>query len=578
MSKQENNKLDSIRHSTSHIMAYAVKELFGDKIKFAIGPTIEDGFYYDFDLGKDKTFSPEDLPKIEKKMKELIKQKLEFKKSELSIKDALNRVKGQPYKKELIKDLEKDSNKKVSFYQVGEFEDLCSGPHVKSTKEFGHFKLLSIAGAYWRGDEKNKMLQRIYGTAFETKDALQKHLKMLEEAEKRNHRKLGQELDLFSFHEAGPGLPFFHDRGTHIWNTLVNFMREEMKKRNYEENRTPIILNKTLWEQSGHWDHYKDNMYFTKIDEQEYAVKPMNCPGNLLIYKTKKHSYRDLPIRAGEFGLNHRHELSGVLNGLFRVRSFTQDDAHVFCTENQLEDEIQNLIDFVGFTYEVFGFEYSVELSTKPEKAMGSAKVWNRAEKALEKVLKKNKIEYKINPGDGAFYGPKIDFHLKDSIGRTWQCGTIQVDFSMPEKFELEYTDKDGKEKRPVMIHRTIYGSVERFLGILVEHYAGAFPLWLSPVQAVVIPVSEKFNDYGGQVKEKIFNENIRVELDNSDESLGKRIRNAEKQKTPYILVVGEKEKSSESVAMRKRGEGDLGPRKIEEFITDVKKEIEEKK
>lgn len=575
MNQKDNKQLEKIRHSTSHLLAWAVKELFPEA-KLAIGPTIENGFYYDFDLG-DKTFSPEDLKKIESKMKELLKTKAEFSKTELNIKDALAKTENEPYKQELIKDLEKEGEKKVSFYALGDFTDLCRGPHVKSVKDLGHFKLLKIAGAYWRGDSNNKMLQRIYGTAFATKEELAQYLNMLAEAEKRDHKKLGRELDLFSFRDEGPGFPFFHNKGTIIWNELVSFMREEMKKRNYEENKTPIILNKSLWLQSGHWDHYQNNMYFTQIDDQDFAVKPMNCPGNLLVYKAKKHSYRDLPIRAGEFGLVHRHELSGVLNGLFRVRSFTQDDAHVFCAEDQLADEIKDLIDFIGFIYQTFGFTYKVELSTKPEKALGDKKIWDKAEKILTKVLQAEKIDFKINPGDGAFYGPKIDFHLTDSIGRSWQCGTIQLDFSMPEKFDLTYTDADGKEKRPVMLHRAIYGSVERFLGMLVEHYAGAFPTWLSPMQAVIIPVSEKFSDWGEKVLTELKSHGLRAELDASDESLGKRIRNAEKQKMPYILVVGEKEKNDKTVAVRKRGEGDLGAEKLDKFITRIKKEIEEK-
>jgi len=575
MNQKDNKQLEKIRHSTSHLLAWAVKKLFPEA-KLAIGPTIENGFYYDFDLG-DKTFSPEDLKTIESKMKELLKTKAEFSQTELNIKDALAKTENEPYKQELIKDLEKEGEKKVSFYAFGDFEDLCRGPHVKSAKELGHFKLLKIAGAYWRGDSNNKMLQRIYGTAFATKEELAQYLNMLAEAEKRDHKKLGRELDLFSFRDEGPGFPFFHNKGTIIWNELVSFMREEMKKRNYEENKTPIILNKSLWLQSGHWDHYQNNMYFTQIDDQDFAVKPMNCPGNLLVYKAKKHSYRDLPIRAGEFGLVHRHELSGVLNGLFRVRSFTQDDAHVFCAEDQLADEIKDLIDFIGFIYQTFGFTYKVELSTKPEKALGDKKIWDKAEKILTKVLQAEKIDFKINPGDGAFYGPKIDFHLTDSIGRSWQCGTIQLDFSMPEKFDLTYTDADGKEKRPVMLHRAIYGSVERFLGMLVEHYAGAFPTWLSPMQAVIIPVSEKFSDWGEKVLTELKSHGLRAELDASDESLGKRIRNAEKQKMPYILVVGEKEKNDKTVAVRKRGEGDLGAEKLDKFITRIKKEIEEK-
>ncbi|MDO8669799.1 MAG: threonine--tRNA ligase [Candidatus Buchananbacteria bacterium] len=573
----DDQQLQKIRHSTSHILAYAVKEIFGSEVKFAIGPTIDDGFYYDFDLSG-QTFSTDDLKRIEKKMMELIKKKSDFNRTETDIKTALEKTKAQPYKQELINDLAKEGEKNVSFYQVGEFEDLCRGPHVENTKELGHFKLLKIAGAYWRGDEKNKMLQRIYGTAFKTKDELQKYLIMLAEAEKRDHKKLGRELDLFSFQEEGPGFPFFHDKGTIIWNALVDFMRQEMKKRNYEENKTPIILNEDLWRTSGHWDHYKESMYFTTIDEKKFAVKPMNCPGNLLIYKTNQHSYKDLPIKAGEFGLVHRHEKSGVLNGLFRVRNFTQDDAHIFCTADQLKEQIIELIDFVDFIYKTFGFKYLMELSTKPEKAMGSKETWDKAESALKEVLKEKNIEFKINEGDGAFYGPKIDFHLKDAIGRTWQCGTIQLDFSMPEKFDLEYTGEDGKKHRPIMLHRAIYGSIERFLGILIEHYAGAFPLWLSPVQIIVIPISEKFAGYGHQVMEKFKRENIRVKIDDSNESLGKRIRNAEKEKIPYIVVVGEKEQGEKTLAIRKRGEGDLGSKKIDDFMAAIKTEITDKK
>ncbi len=573
----DNQQLEKIRHSTSHLLAYAVKEIYGDGVKFAIGPVIDDGFYYDFDL-PDKTFSTDDLKKIEKVMTELIKKKLSFEKTEVDIKEALKKTEGQPYKQELINDLSAQGETRVSFYKVGEFEDLCRGPHVETTKELGHFKLLKIAGAYWRGSEKNKMLQRIYGTAFGTKDELQKYLMMLEEAEKRDHKKLGRELDLFSFHEEGPGFPFFHDKGTFIWNTLVEFMRQEMKKRNYEENKTPIILNEELWRTSGHWDHYKENMYFTIIDEKNFAVKPMNCPGNLLIYKTNPHSYKDLPIKAGEFGLVHRHEKSGVLNGLFRVRNFTQDDAHIFCTPDQLKEQIIELIDFVDFIYKTFDFKYSIELSTKPEKAMGSKETWDKAESALKEALEERKIEFKINEGDGAFYGPKIDFHLRDTIGRTWQCGTIQLDFSMPEKFDLEYIGEDGKKHRPIMLHRAIYGSIERFLGILIEHYVGAFPLWLSPIQIMIIPISEKFITYSNEVMGILKKENIRVRMDASNESLGKRIRNAEKEKIPYILVIGEKEQNDQMVAVRKRSDGDQGPKKLDNFISEIKEKIKEKK
>jgi len=576
MAKQINEQLDKIRHSTSHIMAYAVKELFED-VKFAIGPTIEEGFYYDFDLG-DKTFSPEDLKKIEKKMEEIIKKKLEFTKTELPIKEALKRVKDQPYKKELIEDLEKGGETMVSFYKVGEFEDLCRGPHVETTKELGIFKLMKIAGAYWRGDEKNKMLQRIYGTAFATKQELFDYLKLLEEAEKRDHKKLGKELELFSFHDEGPGFPFFKPKGMIIWNELLNFWREAHREAGYDEIKTPIMLSRKLWETSGHWENYRENMYESKIDDMEYAIKPMNCPGGMLMYGEDIHSYRDLPLRMGEIGLVHRHELSGVLSGLFRVRVFHQDDAHIYMRPDQIKDEILGVLKLVDKMYSAFGLTYSLELSTRPEKSIGSDEAWEMATNGLKEALDSTGKEYDINEGDGAFYGPKIDIKIKDAIGRTWQCGTIQLDMNMPERFNLNYIDSDGKEKRPVMIHRVIYGSMERFFGVLIEHYAGAFPIWLSPVQAVIIPVSEKFNEYGEEVKNILLENGIRVEFDNSDESLGKRIRNAEKQKTPYILVVGEKEVESKTVAVRKRSEGDLGSQDLTKFIEGIKKEITEKK
>lgn len=576
MSQQVNEKLDMIRHSTSHIMAYAVKELFGD-VKFAIGPTIAEGFYYDFDLG-DKTFSPEDLKTIEKKMEEIIRKGYEFSHSETSIEEALTKEDGQPYKQELITDLAKEGETKVSFFKVGEFEDLCRGPHVESTKELGHFKLLSIAGAYWRGSEKNKMLQRIYGTAFETKDELQAYLKMKEEAEKRDHKKLGKELDLFSFHDEGPGFPFFKPKGMIVWNELLGFWREMHRQAGYDEIKTPIMLSRKLWETSGHWENYRENMYESKIDEMEYAIKPMNCPGGMLMYKEDLHSYRELPLRMGEIGLVHRHELSGVLSGLFRVRQFHQDDAHIYMRPDQIKEEILGVLNLVEKMYSIFGLSYHLELSTRPEKSIGSTEAWEMATNGLKEALNATGKEYKINEGDGAFYGPKIDIHIKDAIGRTWQCGTIQLDMNMPERFDLTFIDSDGTEKRPVMIHRVIFGSVERFFGILIEHYAGAFPTWLAPVQAVIIPVSEKFNDYGKEVKEKLFSNNIRVELDDSNESLGKRVRTAEKKKVPYILVVGEKEMESKTVAIRKRNEGDLGAKTVEEFISIVKDEITNKK
>ncbi len=576
MAKQINEQLSKIRHSTTHIMAYAVKELFGE-IKFAIGPTIEDGFYYDFDLGE-KTFSPEDLQKVEKKMEEIIKKKLEFESFELTIEEATAKMKDQPYKLELIRDLQKEGETKVSFYKVGDFEDLCRGPHVENTKELGHFKLMKIAGAYWRGNEKNKMLQRIYGTAFETKQQLYDHLKMLEEAEKRDHKKLGKELGLFSFHDEGPGFPFFKPKGMIVWNELLDFWRKAHTEAGYQEIKTPIMLSRKLWEVSGHWENYRENMYETKIDEMEYAIKPMNCPGGMLMYKEDIYSYRDLPLRIGEIGLVHRHELSGVLSGLFRVRSFHQDDAHIYMRQDQIKDEILGVLNLVDKIYSVFGLSYHLELSTRPEKSIGTDKAWEIATAGLKDALDGTGKEYMINEGDGAFYGPKIDIHIKDAIGRTWQCGTIQLDMNMPERFDLSYIDKDGSQKRPVMIHRVIYGSIERFFGVLIEHFAGAFPTWLSPVQTLIIPVSEKFNDWGNEVLSKLKESGIRAEIDDSAESLSKRVRNGEKQKVPYILVIGEKETEAKTVAMRKRSEGDLGSKKIELFLEEIKRQIEEKK
>lgn len=572
-----NEQLEKIRHSTSHIMAYAVREIFGDRIKFAIGPTIEDGFYYDFDLG-DQTFSPEDLKKIEKKMNEIIKRKLPFEKSELSIDDALTKMSDQPYKQELIKDLATKGETVVSFYQVGEFIDLCRGPHVENTSELGDFKLIKIAGAYWRGDSNNKMLQRIYGVAFSSAQDLKDYLLLLEEAEKRDHKKLGKELGLFSFHEEGPGFPFFKPKGMVVWNELLNYWRELHQSAGYSEIKTPIMLSRKLWETSGHWENYRENMYETKIDDLEYAIKPMNCPGGMLMYKEDLHSYRDLPLRWGEIGLVHRHELSGVLSGLFRARVFHQDDAHIFMRPEQIKEEILGVLGLVEKTYSTFGLDYHLELSTRPEKSIGSDEAWKIATDGLIGALNETGKQYKINEGDGAFYGPKIDIHIKDALGRTWQCGTIQLDMNMPERFDLSYIDSDGQEKRPIMIHRVIYGSVERFLGILIEHYAGALPTWLTPTQAIVIPVSEKFNDYGQKITEQLKNSGLRAEIDDNQESLGKRIRNAEKEKIPYILVVGEKEVENESVAIRKRGNEDQGTMKITEFIENIKKEITEKK
>ncbi|HAT74297.1 MAG: Threonine-tRNA ligase [Candidatus Moranbacteria bacterium GW2011_GWF2_36_839] len=578
------NDLDILRHSASHVMASAVLEMFPEA-KFAIGPSIENGFYYDFELPR--TLIPEDLEILEEKMRAIIKANHPFERAEISFADALKDFKkaNQPYKVELIKDLEKsqETNKplnQLTIYKSGVFVDLCSGPHLESTGEIpaDAFKLTKISGAYWRGDEKNKMLQRIYGVAFGSKNDLKEYLHMIEEAEKRNHVKLGKELRLFSTHIEGPGFPFFHPKGMIVWNELIKYWKEEHTKENYQEISTPIILNRTLWEKSGHWDHYKDNMYFTKIDETDYAVKPMNCPGGILVYKSDMHSYKELPLKLAEIGLVHRHELSGTLNGLFRVRMFRQDDAHIYCMENQIKDEIIKLTKMIERIYKTFGLSYHMELSTRPENSTGTDKIWEQAENALKDALNEMKVDYKLNPGDGAFYGPKIDFHIKDAIGRTWQCGTIQLDFSMPERFDLTYIGEDGKEHRPVMLHRVIYGAVERFMGILIEHYAGAFPLWLSPVQVAILPVSEKFEKYAKDVETQFIASGIRVELYNQSESLGKRIREAEKQKIPYMLVVGEKEEADNSVAVRSRGTKDQEVMKVENFVEKIIAEIKEKK
>ena len=562
------------RHSTSHIMAQAVKELFPEA-KFAIGPAIKDGFYYDFEISR--SFTPEDLIAIEKKMKEIIEKDLPFKKTEITKKEAekIFAEKDAIYKLELLNDITDD---KVSLYKQGDFTDLCRGPHIPSTKKLKAFKLLSVAGAYWRGSEKNKMLQRIYGTSFNKKSALDDYLKLMEEAKKRDHRKIGKSLKLFSFHEEGVGFPFFHPKGMVLRNILEDYWKEEHRKAGYAEVKTPIILNKSLWVQSGHWDHYKENMYFTKIDEEDYAIKPMNCPGGILIYKCDLHSYRDLPLRMGELGLVHRHELSGVLHGLFRVRCFTQDDAHIFMTPKQIKDEIKGVIDLTDRIYKTFGFDYRVELSTKPENAMGSDEIWEKATNSLEETLIEKKINYTINEGDGAFYGPKIDFHLEDCIGRNWQCGTIQIDFNMPEKFDLYYINKAGEKERPVMLHRTILGSIERFIGILIENYAGAFPLWLAPVQVKLLPIADRHIDYGKKIVKMLKENNIRVEFDKINDKIGAKIRKAEMEKIPYMLIFGDKELEDNVVSVRKRGKGDLGKIKIEKFLEDRLKEIREKK
>ena len=561
-------------HTTSHIMAQAVKRLFPN-IKLAIGPSIDNGFYYDFDT--ERPFTPEDLEAIEKEMEKIIKEDLELERFELPRQEAIDFVaeKGESYKVELIEDLPEDSV--ISFYRQGEFVDLCAGPHVPSTGKVKSFKLLSLAGAYWRGDENNKMLQRIYGISYPKKSQLDEYLNRLEEAKKRDHRRLGRELDLFSILEEGPGFPFFHPKGMVLRNILESFWRSEHTKRGYEEVRTPIILNRDLWVRSGHWDHYQENMYFTNIDGGDYAIKPMNCPGSMLLYKRRMYSYRDLPLRMGELGLVHRHELSGALHGLMRVRCFTQDDAHIFMLPEQVKDEIVGVIDLVDYFYKQFGFNYHVELSTKPEKAMGSDEEWDMAISALKEALEEKGMDYVINEGDGAFYGPKIDFHLEDSIGRTWQCGTIQLDFQMPERFDLTYIGADGEKHRPVMIHRVVFGSIERFIGILIEHYAGAFPTWLAPVQVRLLSITDRSADYIKDLARELENAGIRVETDLRNEKIGYKIREARLQRIPYMLVVGDKEVESRQVAVRSRDEGDLGPMDVKTFVDKIQQEISDR-
>lgn len=564
----------AFRHTASHVMAQAIKRLYPDT-KLAIGPSIDDGFYYDFD--REKAFTHEELEEIEKEMKKIVKEDLPLERFELPRYEAIKFMeeKGEPYKVELIKDLPEDAV--ISFYKQGEFTDLCAGPHLMSTKPIKAFKLMSVAGAYWRGNEKNKMLSRIYGTAYTKASDLEAYLNMLEEAKKRDHRKLGKELKLFALLDEGPGFPFFLPNGMIIKNTLIDYWREIHKKAGYVEVSTPIILSRQLWENSGHWDHYKDNMYTTVIDDQDFAVKPMNCPGGMLIYKQEMHSYRDLPLRVGELGLVHRHEKSGALHGLMRVRCFTQDDAHIFMTEDQIRDEIKGVVNLIDSVYKLFGFKYHVELSTRPEDSMGSDEAWEKATDGLRGALEDMGIDYVVNEGDGAFYGPKIDFHLEDSIGRTWQCGTIQLDMQMPERFDLEYIDKDGTKKRPVMIHRVCFGSIERFIGILIEHFAGMFPTWLAPVQVKVLPISEKFTDYAEKVKAELDAAGIRVELDNRDEKIGYKIREARNERVPYMLVVGEKDMEANKVSLRSRANGEEGQFDLADVIARITKEIKER-
>ena len=568
--------LHSLRHTASHIMAQAIKHLYGGadgkNVKLAIGPAIDTGFYYDIDT--EKKITDEDLADIEREMKNIVKQNLKLERSTLSRADALKKFsdEGETYKVELIEALPEDAE--ISLFTQGDFTDLCAGPHVQSTGKVKAFKLMSIAGAYWRGDEHNKMLQRIYGTAFETKDELKDYLHMLEEAARRDHRKLGKELDLFSLHDEGPGFPFFHPNGMIVQNELLNYWREVHRRYGYQEIKTPIILNRKLWETSGHWDHYKENMYFTKIDEEDYAVKPMNCPGSMLVYNTHVHSYRDLPLRLAELGLVHRHEKSGVLHGLFRVRNFTQDDAHIYMTPAQVEPEIQKTIDLFDEVYKTFGLTYKAELSTRPENSMGDDATWELATNALQKALEHRGLDYVVNEGDGAFYGPKIDFHLKDSIGRTWQCGTIQLDMLLPEKFDLNYIGEDGEKHRPIMVHRVVYGSIERFIGILIENYAGAFPVWLAPVQIKLLPITDAHAAFAKELADKFFQLNFRAEVDSRNEKINKKIRDSQVMKVPYTIVIGDKEIETGILPIRKYSAKDSVQMSVGDFINYVREKI----
>ena len=568
--------LSTLRHSCSHILAQAVKRLYPDA-KLAIGPSIADGFYYDIDFAE--PISEADLPKIETEMRKIVKENEKFEYFSLPREEAIKLMqeKKEPYKVELIEDL--PEGELISFFKQGDFTDLCAGPHLQTTREVGKaFKLLNLAGAYWRGSEKNKMLTRIYGTAFETKEALEAHLHMLEEAKKRDHRRIGKDLHLFMFNEAGPGFPFFLPNGMILKNTLIDYWREIHKKNGYVEVSTPVILNRKLWETSGHWDHYKANMYTTVIDGEDYAIKPMNCPGGVLVYASEPRSYRDLPLRIGELGLVHRHEKSGQLHGLFRVRCFTQDDAHIFMTPEQIKDEILGVVRMIDSVYSLFGFKYKIELSTRPEDSMGSDEDWANAEAGLKAALEAMGVEYTINEGDGAFYGPKIDFHLQDCLGRTWQCGTIQLDFQLPHNFQLEYTDADGTKKQPIMIHRAGFGSFERFIGMLTEEYAGKFPTWLSPLQVKVLPVSEKTRDYANQVADRLRAAKVRVKVDERDEKIGYKIREARSiDRVPYMLIIGEKEAEAGNISVRDRS-NETVQRGLDEFIADVTAEIAERR
>lgn len=567
--------IEIIRHSTAHVMAQAVKRIYGN-VKLAIGPTIKNGFYYDFDL--DISLTQDDLKKIEDEMNKIINEDLKFKRDDVSREEALKIMseKGEYYKVELINAL--DESEKISLYEQGDFTDLCRGPHIPSTKFIKAFKLTSVAGAYWRGSEKNKMLQRIYGVAFSSKKELEKYLNMIEEAKKRDHRKLGRELKLFEIMDEGPGFPFFLPKGVILKNILIDYWRKLHNEAGYVEIETPIMLNKELWIRSGHWDHYKENMYTSMIDNKEFALKPMNCPGGMLVYKSEGHSYRDLPLRVGELGRVHRHEISGALHGLMRVRAFTQDDAHIFMLPEQIKSEILGVVKLIDEVYDTLGFKYNVELSTRPEDSMGSDEEWNMAERSLKEALDEGGLDYKINEGDGAFYGPKIDFHIEDSLGRSWQCGTIQLDFQLPQRFKLEYIGSDGGKHRPIVIHRVIFGSIERFIGILIEHFAGKFPVWLSPIQVKVLPISDSFMEYGHEVIDKLRKYGIRCEIDNRSEKIGYKIREARNERVPYMIIVGEKEKNHGNISLRSRDMGEEGSTSLEEFITRVLKEDQEKK
>ena len=571
---EEDGGKHTLRHTASHILAQAVKRLWPEA-KLAIGPAIDKGFYYDIDM--EHTLIPEDLGKIEKEMSRIVKENLPITKSVMSRQEAIEffKSKNEDYKVELIEDLPKDAV--ISCYAQGDFIDLCAGPHVASTGKVKAFKLQSIAGAYWRGDEKNKMLQRIYGTAFEKKEELDAYLHLLEEAAKRDHRKLGKELGLFVIKEEGPGFPFFLPKGMALRNELENFWREVHHEFDYEEIRTPIILNKQLWETSGHWFHYRENMYTTIIDDEEYAIKPMNCPGGILVYQNEMHSYRDFPLRYAELGLVHRHELSGALHGLFRVRAFTQDDAHVFMLPDQMQSELMKVIELFDRIYSQFGLKYHVELSTKPDNAMGDDAIWEAATEALRNAIEAKGIPYVINPGDGAFYGPKLDYHIEDSLGRTWQCGTIQLDMNLPERFQIEYIGEDGQKHRPIMIHRACFGSMERFIGILTEHYAGAFPTWMAPVQVKILPISEKHVEYAKELAKQMHRDYVRVEVDDRSEKIGYKIRQAQMAKVPYMLVVGDKEVEEGTVNVRKHGGDELGSVPFEEFFNSIKVEIKDR-